>query len=269
MVKENEAIGVIGIYRQEVRPFSDKQIALVQNFAAQAVIAIENARLLNELRQRTADLTEALEQQTATSKLLQVISNSPGDLEPIFATMLENAIRICDATFGDIFRWEDGTLHLVTSYETPAAFAEMLRRSPVISPGHSSFTRLMLETKTRVHIADLCTDPLYLERQSAQITAAVDVGGVRTVLAVPMFREGELIGEFILNRQEVRPFKEKQIEHRHRAWQSRRRRTRMGRSSGLCQRAKAMFALTLTNCRTKRRGADTRRETSRFGAPVV
>ena len=212
MLKENELVGIIAIYRQEVRPFTDKQIELVENFAAQAVIAIENARLLNELRHRTADLTEALDQQTATSELLQVISSSPGDLEPIFATMLENAVRICDATFGDIFRWEDGTLRLVTSHETPAAFAEMLRRSPVIRPGHSSFTRLMLETKTRAHIVDLSADPMYLERKSAQIGAAVDLGGVRTVLAVPMFREGELIGEFILNRQEVRPFTEKQIE---------------------------------------------------------
>jgi GAF domain-containing protein len=170
-------------------------------------LAAEEAevRLARELR-------EALEQQTATSELLQIISSSPGDLEPIFATMLANAIRICDATFGDIFRWEDGTLRLVTSNETPAPFAEMLRRSPVISPGHSSFARLMLETKARVHIADLSADPLYLGRKSAQIAAAVDLGSVRTVLAVPMFRDGELIGEFILNRQEVRPFTDKQIE---------------------------------------------------------
>ena len=149
MLKENEAIGVIGIYRQEVRPFTDKQVELVKNFAAQAVIAIENARLLNELRQRTDDLTEALEQRTATSELLRVISSSPGDLEPIFATMLENAVRICDATFGDIFRWEDGTLRLVTSYETPAAFAEMLRRS-------SSGSEKQLESHRREITALFC-----------------------------------------------------------------------------------------------------------------
>ena len=119
MLKENELIGVVIVYRQEVRPFSDKQVEIVKNFAAQAVIAIENARLLNELRQRTddlsqrtTDLTEALEQQTATSDVLQVISRSPGDLEPVFASMVEKAVRICDATFGNIYRWDGEFLNL-------------------------------------------------------------------------------------------------------------------------------------------------------------
>ena len=111
--------------REQVEPFNEKQIALVTSFADQAVIAIENARLLNELRQRTTDLTESLEQQTATSEVLQVISSSPGDLEPVFAAMLENAVRICDATFGNIYRWDGDTLHLVATHNMPPAFAEL------------------------------------------------------------------------------------------------------------------------------------------------
>src|SRR6202007_733125 len=123
MLKENELIGIFSIHRREVRPFSDKQIALVENFADQAVIAIENARLLNELRQRTTDLTDALEQQTATSEVLQAISSFPGDLQPVFGAMLENAVRICDATFGNIFRWDGDAFNMMASHKTPAAFA--------------------------------------------------------------------------------------------------------------------------------------------------
>ena len=137
MLKGHELIGSISLFRQKVRPFNDKQIASLTNFAAQAVIAIENARLLNELRQRTtdltertADLTEALEQQTATSEVLQVISSSPGDLEPVFAAMLENAARICDANFGNIFRWDGDALWLVATHNTPPAFIEHRRRVP-------------------------------------------------------------------------------------------------------------------------------------------
>jgi len=135
MLKDDEVIGAFGLFRREVCPFTDKQIAPVEDFAAQAVIAIENARLLNELRQRTtdltertADLTEALEQQTATSEVLQVISSSPGELEHVFGTMLDNAVRICGASFGNIYRWDSGALRLVATHNTPTAFAEALRR---------------------------------------------------------------------------------------------------------------------------------------------
>ena len=132
MLKDDEVIGVIAIHRREVLPFTGKQVELLTNFAAQAVIAIENARLLNELRQRTANLTEALEQQTATSEVLQVISSSPGDLEPVFASMLENAIRICEATFGNIYRWDGEAFYLLATKNTPQALAEYRRSaSPV------------------------------------------------------------------------------------------------------------------------------------------
>jgi GAF domain-containing protein len=219
MLKGKELIGAITIFRQEVRPFTDKQIALVANFAAQAVIAIENARLLNELRQRTtdltertADLTEALEQQTATSEVLQVISRSPGDLEPVFASMLENAVRICDATFGNIDRWDGEVLHMLAAHNTPPAFAEARRHLPFrrLPSRPTSHTLRVVETKTVAHVADLAASEDYIERNTRAV-AAVELGGVRTFLAVPMLKENEMIGSFSLYRQEVRPFTDKQI----------------------------------------------------------
>ena len=211
-------IGALALARQEVLPFTDKQIAVAKNFAAQAVIAIENARLLNELRQRTtdltertADLTEALEQQTATSEVLQVISSSPGDLQPVFAAMLEKAVRVCDATFGDVYRPHGDAIQLVAMQNTPQAFAEALKQTPHFRPSSSVGLR-MVATKSAVQVTDLAADPDYVERRSPFIVAAVELGDVRTVLAVPMLKENELIGAFMLCRQEVRPFTDKQIE---------------------------------------------------------
>ncbi len=218
MKKEGRAVGLIAIYRQEVRPFTEKQIALLQHFATQAVIAVENARLLNELRQRTTDLsqrtidlTEALEQQTATSVVLQVISSSPGDLEPVFSSMLENAVRICDATFGNIYRWDGETLRLVASHNVPPAYAEARRRLPLISPGTQGQIHSMIANKRAVHVLDVAADPAYTDERNPSAVAAVELGGVRTFLAVPMLRERDLIGAFIVSRQEVRPFTDKQI----------------------------------------------------------
>ena len=218
MLKENKLIGAFSVYRQEVRPFTDKQIALGQNFAAQAVIAIENARLLNELRQRTndltertADLTEALEQQTATSEVLQVISSSPGDLEPVFASMLEKAVRICDAAFGNIYRWDGDALHLVATRNTPPAFAEARRYSLFKRPGPKTVTGRMLASQAVVHVADATAEPGYGDKSDPGAVAAVELGNVRTILAVPMWKEDELIGSFTVYRQEVRPFTDKQI----------------------------------------------------------
>jgi hypothetical protein len=134
MLKDNEIIGIISIFRQEVRPFTDKQVGLLTNFAAPAVIAIENARLLNELRQRTDDLSESLEQQTATSEVLRVISSSPGRLEPVFEAMLQNATRICEAKFGTMYLREGDAFRAVTLHNAPPAFAEARKRAP-IRPG--------------------------------------------------------------------------------------------------------------------------------------
>ena len=217
MLKEDEVVGVIWIYRQEVQPFTDKQVALVQNFAAQAVIAIENTRLLNELRQRTtdltertADLTEALEQQTATSEVLQVISSSPGDLEPVFETMLENAVRICVAKFGGIYRIEGDTVCLVATHaDVPAAYAGARRFAP-FRPSPKHYFGRMMAARTVLHIDDTTAEQGYVERRPEYV-AAVELGGVRTFMAVPMLKEGEPIGAFLLARQEVRPFTEKQI----------------------------------------------------------
>jgi class 3 adenylate cyclase len=220
LLKEDELISTFSLARQEIRPFSDKQIAVVTNFAAQAVIAIENARLLNELRQRTtdltartADLTEALEQQTATSEVLEVVSSSPGDLEPVFASMLENAVRICDAKFGNIYRWDGEALHIVATHNTPPAFAEDRRGSPYRHDPKSPIGPIghMVATKTLVHIGDVAAEETYVNQRDPVAVKAVALGGIRTLLGVPLLNKDEMIGAFFLSRQEVRPFTEKQI----------------------------------------------------------
>src|SRR5262249_21364415 len=153
MLKENELVGAIAIYRKEVRPFTDKQIALVTNFAAQAGIAPQNTRRLNELRQRTDDLSEALEQQTATSEVLQVISTSPGELAPVFNAMLANAVQLCDAKFGILYRCEADGLHLVAEHNVPPALADS-RKSGPIRPGPGGALGQAIRTKQTAHIAD-------------------------------------------------------------------------------------------------------------------
>ena len=174
------------------------------------LVATENARLLNELRQRTHDLTEALEQQTATSEVLQIISRSPGDLEPVFASMLENAARVCEASMGAIYRWDGEGLHLVATHNMAPAYAEALGRSP-LRPTPDGYVRRIVETKAVLHFADLAAQPAYAERKPMAV-AAVEVGGIRTFVAVPMLKESKLIGALVLYRREVRPFTDKQIE---------------------------------------------------------
>jgi GAF domain-containing protein len=210
MIKGDELIGVIGIYRQEVRPFTDKQIELVTNFAAQAVIAIENTRLLNELRQRTADLGESLEQQTATAEVLRVISSSPGDLEPVFQAILANATRICEAKYGNLYQYADGGVQTVASHSASAALAAERLRQPPFRPGPSTAVGRVIQTKAAVQVADVLTDPGY--PHDDPLRRAAEQAGVRTVLSVPMLKENELAGAITIVRQEVRPFTEKQIQ---------------------------------------------------------
>ena len=197
MLKDNELVGAIVIYRQEMRPFSDKQIELVKNFAAQAVIAIENARLLHELR-------EALQQQTATSEVLKVISSSPGELEPVFEAMLEKATRVCDAKFGILFRYEGGLFHSAASLDVPPAFADFLDKQGSFAPKPGQMFGRLCQSKKVVHVLDRATDP--------DPSPSVRYGGARTSIAVPMLKESELIGAFFIYRSEVRPFTDKQIE---------------------------------------------------------
>jgi signal transduction histidine kinase len=210
MLKDNRLIGVIASYRQEVRPFTEKQIALLQNFAAQAVIAIENARLLNELRQRTTDLTESLEQQTATAEVLRVISSSPGDLTPVFQAMLENAVRICEAKFGTMFLRDADAFRVVAMHNPPPAYAEARRREPLVRPPPDSILGRVSASKQVVHITDVRELQSYIERNPFMITG-VELGGYLSVLGVPMLKQGALIGVVSIYRQEVRPFTDKQI----------------------------------------------------------
>jgi two-component system, NtrC family, sensor kinase len=211
LLREGATIGVFVLTRDEVNPFTEQQIALVQSFADQAVIAIENARLLSELRQRTDDLTESLEQQTATSEVLQVISSSPSDLEPVFAAMLENAVRVCDSKSGNIYRWDGDALHLLAAHNSPPALVEHRRRTPYRPHPNAPMGR-MVATKRLVHVADAAAEEAYVERREPGIAAAVELGGIRTYLIIPMLKENELIGVFTVFRQEVRPFTDKQIE---------------------------------------------------------
>ena len=196
-------IGAIGIYRQEVRPFTDKQIELVQNFAAQAVIAIENTRLLNELRQ-------SLEQQTATSQVLQVISSSPGELQPVFEAMLANATRICGARVGVLFRYLDGAFTAIAKIGVSADFAAYLAEGP-IRPGPNTGLRRLIETKQTVHIVDSRDGQAYADGDPWRVATA-DLLRARSLLNVPMLKEGELVGAIGIYREEVLPFTDKQIE---------------------------------------------------------
>ena len=201
MLKDDELIGSFSVYRQEVRPFTDKQIALVQNFAAQAVIAIENARLLNELRQ-------SLEQQTATSQVLQVISSSPGELQPVFATMLENAVRLCAAKFGTLYLKEGNGFRAAVMHNAPPAYQEA--RSEIVKPHPVTTLWRAANSKQPVQIADVTSERGYIDRDPF-VVSAVELGGYRSVLSVPMLHEDTLVGVITIFRQEVREFTKEQV----------------------------------------------------------
>jgi PAS domain S-box-containing protein len=200
--KDDVLLGYITAHRREVRPFSDRQIALLENFAAQAVIAMENARLLTETR-------EALAQQTATAEVLQVINSSPGDLAPVFGVMLQQAMGLCEAQLGLLLEYADGCFRAAHLHGAPPAYVDFMTREP-IRPGPRTGLATMVRERKVVHIADLSDEAAYHERDSLRV-ASVELAGMRTFLAVPLMKEAALTGAFVIYRQEVRPFSEKQI----------------------------------------------------------
>jgi signal transduction histidine kinase len=204
LLREGVPIGVIILLRSAFRPFTDKQMDVVQTFADQAVIAIENARLFEEVQARTAELSEALEQQTATSQVLEVISSSPGELGPVFDAMLTNATRICEAEYGMMFRFENGQFHPTALLNVPAALVEHVRQRGSFLPASETPLDRLLRSRSVINSLDVT-----LERNPG---VAAEVGGARSLVGVPMLKESELIGAIVIYRRDVRPFTEKQVE---------------------------------------------------------
>ena len=205
MLKDGKVVGSIVIYRREVQPFTEKQVALVENFAAQAVIAIENTRLLNELRQRTADLTESLEQQTATAEVLGVISRSKFELQPILQSVVDTAMRLCRADQAIIYRPQSGTYRFAAGHSTVPEYLEIEKQTTIV-PGHGTVVGRAALTRQVARVDDPLADPLYEKKDDAR------VGGVRSMIGVPLMREGEPIGVIALARNRVEPFTDHEIE---------------------------------------------------------
>src|SRR5215831_6421665 len=199
---EGKLLGTIGTYRQEVRPFSDKQIALLQNFAAQAVIAMENTRLITETR-------EALEQQTATAEVLQVINSSPGDLKPVFDAIVEKAMRLCEAAHGYLFTYDGDRFHPAAIDGAPGFVEWHQLHGPFRPPANTGLGRIGRGEQQLVHIADLREDDAF--RTVPEIRQVAEISGVRSLLTVALHRDEVLLGAIGVYRREVRPFSDKQI----------------------------------------------------------
>jgi GAF domain-containing protein len=210
LLREGVPIGVIALVRSTQRPFTTQQIELVTTFADQAVIAIENVRLFDEVQSRTRELSEALKQQTATSEVLQVISSSPGELAPVFEAILGNATRICEANFGTLTQVVDGIPSLMFQRGVPAALEQYWRHETPKPSAHNAISRV-IKTGQAVHVTDLQTNEAYIDRDPLAV-AGVELGGIRTLLIVPMLKDGKTFGTIGIYRQEVRPFSDKQVE---------------------------------------------------------
>ena len=204
LLREGTPLGAIALFRMEVAPFSDKQLELLRLFADQAVIAIENVRLFTELQGRNRDLSESLEQQTATGEILRVISQSPTDVQPVFDAIARSATALCDATNGGVFRFEDGLIHLVAHHRWTREALAAVRHVLPGPPGPGSVAGRAILTRAVVHVPDLAEDPEYTA------TAIVEAG-VRTVISVPMLRDGKPIGAINVTRMERRPFSDRQV----------------------------------------------------------
>ena len=185
LMREGTPIGVIMLTRSTVQPFTDKQVELVSTFADQAVIAIENARLFDEVQARTRELSESLEQQTATSEVLRVISSSPGELEPVFNTMLQNAVRICDAKFGHLWLREGDALRIGATHDAPSAFVDYLRNEPVYRPKPKTGLGELMRAKKTFHLADVAALPTHGDKLRE---ATINLAGARTLVRVRCLR---------------------------------------------------------------------------------